>query len=125
MHRLFCLGLAVFLAGCASSGSVSPYPRVESSEVVIYEAEADIDAEYDVLGQVQPRRQSSYGVMTEDQILADARVKAARLGANALLVVDQDETLTDAKIMQATRNGGAVYRTLYVALRVLPAPSAQ
>ena len=124
MLRLICLGLVVALAGCASSAPDSPYARVESSEVRIYENEADIDGEYEVLGQVQPRRQSSYGVMTEDQILADARAKAARLGANAIVVVNQDETLTDAKIQQAARNGGAVYRTLYVAIRVLPAIGA-
>ena len=92
----------------------------------VYENEDDIGAEYEVLGQVQPRRQSSYGVTSEDQIFADARVMAARLGANGILVVDQDETLTDARIRKAARDGGAVYRTIYVAIRVFsPTADAQ
>ena len=116
--RSLLLGLTVLVAGCATSAA---YPRVPVDEVVVFEREADIQAEFEVISEITPRRRLSYETLTDKDLLADARKQAARLGANALLVLDRDEALSPERAQYMARTDRGYESSVYIALRLLPA----
>ncbi len=111
------------LTGCIST-SVTPlsgrnYPALQPEDVVIYLHEQDIQAEYDKIAIIYAR--GDYAMTDEARMFKAVRKKAARLGANGVILQDVREPSTGAKVADHFLGVGADRRGELLAIYVRPA----
>ena len=115
LSRISLAALMLAVAGCASSG-----PRLDPNRVVVYSSVDEIGRDYDVVAPIRPttRRYSRPSEATVD----DARVQAAAMGANGVLIVTEDDAVADARIRQAMSSNESYSRITMLAITVAPQP---
>ncbi len=126
MARLLLLSpLVLLMAACAGSGTTtdtaSGYPPLESSQVTVYNSEKDVPGEFEVVSFLQPPQQTGYSASSSQT--EEMRRQAARLGANGLLLIDENSEVADARISAALSQRGSYNRTQYVAIFVGETPA--
>lgn len=117
------LSVLVF-TGCVST-SVTPlsgqsYPSLQPDDVVIYLSEQDIPAEYDKIALIYAR--GDHAMTDEARMFKAVRKKAARLGANGVLLQEVREPSTGAKVANHLLGVGADRKGEMLAIYVRPAP---
>lgn len=116
------LVLALVVTGCIST-SVTPlsgkqYPPVHEDEVTIYLRAEDVPREYEKVAIIYAK--GDYATTDEAQMFKAVRKKAAKLGANGVLLEEVTEPSTGAKVAQAFLGTGANRRGELVAIYVRP-----
>ena len=111
---------ALALSGCIST-SVTPlsgktYPPVHEDEVAIYLTEEDIPGEYEKVAIIYAK--GDYATTDEALMFKTVRKKAAKLGANGVLLQEVTEPSTGAKVAQHFLGTGANRRGELVAIYV-------
>ena len=112
--------VAIALAGCITT-SVTPlsgktYPPLHADEVTIYLREADIPSEYEKVAIIYAK--GDYATTDEAQMLKAVRKKAAKLGANGVLLEEVTEPSTGAKVANHFLGTGANRKGELVAIYV-------
>lgn len=120
------LSLFLVLSGCITT-SVTPltgrtYPPVHPDDVVIYVRETDVPAEYEPVALIYAR--GDYASTDEAMMFKSVRKKAAKLGANGVLLQDVDEPSTGAKVAHHFFGLGADRKGELLAIYVRPAEPA-
>lgn len=115
--------LALVISGCIST-SVTPlsgktYPPVSEADVVIYLDEADIPGPYEKVAVIYAR--GDYAMTDESLMFKTVRKKAAKLGANGVLLREITEPSTGAKVAQVLLDTDASRKSELIAIYVLPA----
>lgn len=110
----------LFLTGCIST-SVTPltgrtYPPLHPDEVVIYVHERDIPAEYEKIALIYAR--GDHAMTDEAQMFKTVRKKAAKLGANGVILQQVSEPSTGAKVADHFLGVGADRRGELLAIYV-------
>lgn len=111
------------MTGCIST-SVTPltgrsYPSLQPDDVVIYLHESDIPADYDKIALIYAR--GDYTMTDEARMFKAVRKKAAKLGANGVILQDVREPSTGAKVADHFLGVGADRRGELLAIYVRPA----
>lgn len=113
---------ALLLTGCVSTSVTSlnnkPYPPLQPSQVVLYLDEADIPGEYEKVAILYSR--ADHNLTNENKMLKNARKKAAKIGANGLLLKRLKEPNTGDRVAQVLLGTQADRRGEMVAIYVLP-----
>ncbi len=102
--RSFLPLLAVLvLAGCVQTQATllsnQKYPPIEPDDVVIYMSEDDIPGDYEKVAIIHAQGETDF--TNESQMLKAMRKRAAKVGANGVLLPAIDEPSTGAKIAGA------------------------
>lgn len=113
----------LFVTGCIST-SVTPltgrdYSPLHPDEVVIYLHEQDVPADYDKVALIYAR--GDHAMTDEAQMFKSVRKKAAKLGANGIILNDVREPSTGAKVADHFLGVGAERRGELLAIYVKPA----
>lgn len=119
---LFVVTVSVALTGCIST-SVAPltgktYPAVHADEVTIYLRDDDIPGAYEKIAIIYAR--GDYALTDEAQMFKSVRKKAAKLGANGVLLQEVSEPGTGAKVANHLLGTGADRKGELVAIYVKP-----
>lgn len=114
------------LAGCVSTNvtslSSSQYPPVHPEEVTIYLDEEDIPGEYEKMALINAR--GDYSTTDERAMFKAVRKRAAKLGANGVLVRRVKEPGTGEKVAHHFLGIGADRQGEMILIRVHRAESA-
>lgn len=121
------LVLALAVSGCITT-SVTPlsgktYPPVHADAVTIYLREADVPGEYEKVAIIYAK--GDYATTDEAQMFKAVRKKAAKLGANGVLLEEVTEPSTGAKVANHFLGTGANRKGELVAIYVRPAEPQQ
>lgn len=113
---------ALLLFGCITT-SVTPlsgrsYPPVNESEVVIYLQEDDIPRSFEKIAVIYAR--GDYSLTDEAHMIKKVRRKAAKLGANGVLLHEIKEPSTGAKVAKAILHTEANRKGEMIAIYVTP-----
>lgn len=112
--------LMVSLCGCISTSVVplnnKKYAPVHPDEVTVYLEEADIPGEFDKVAVLHSR--GDYAWTDEARLFKNARKKAAKIGANGLLVRKLKEPNTGDKVAQVLVGTEAKRRSEMIAIYV-------
>ena len=111
---------AILLSGCITT-SVTPlsgktYPPIHEDAVTIYLSEEDIPGDYEKVAIIYAK--GDYASTDEAMMFKSVRKKAAKLGANGVLLQGVTEPSTGAKVAQAFLGTGANRRGELVAIFV-------
>ena len=92
------------LAGCMQTqatmmDSSLDLPRVHPDDVRLYRSEASIECEFDEVALIHAQGSTSF--TNEKQMIKAARKRAARVGANGLILTEIDEPGAGAKVAGA------------------------
>ncbi len=99
-HTITVLAAAVLLTGCISTSvtklSTRSYTPLTPEDVTIYLYEEDIPGDYEKVALITAR--GDYAMTDEAKMFKKVRQKAAKLGANGVLVETVREPSTEAKV---------------------------
>lgn len=111
----------ILITGCVSTQytklSTRSYDSVHPDDVVIYLTEGDIKGDYQKIGLIHMQGESSW--TNENQMIAAARKKAAKMGANGIILGNVQEPSSGAKVAAAFLGVPTKRRGEVVAVRVL------
>lgn len=122
MKILFCfLSLCLISTiGCVTTQyttlSKQTYEPVPSEDVVVYLTEKDIKGDYEKIGLIHMQGESSW--TNENQMITAARKKAAKMGANGIILGNVQEPSSGAKVAAAVLGVPTTRRGEVVAVRV-------
>jgi hypothetical protein len=90
--------------GCVSAqvlrlGSPQSYPPIAATEVQIFMTEADVKAPFEKIALIKLKGDSKY--TNETQMVEKAKIEAAKLGANGIVLGQTDEPSAGAKVAGA------------------------
>jgi len=96
--------------------SSKQYPPIHPSQVQIYLSEDDIEAPYEKIAIINAQGEGSW--TNESQMYKAARKRAAKVGANGVLITELKEPSNGAKIAGAIFGTGTTRRGEMIAIRV-------
>ncbi|MBK5257791.1 MAG: sel1 repeat family protein [Vicinamibacteria bacterium] len=105
LHRVLFSAVLACSIGCVSaqsfrSGSGTIYPPTNPDSVLVFYGEAEVKRPYEIVGEISTAGSSLYG-KGEGALIKKARVKAAEMGANAILVRPFEEPNNTKKVVAA------------------------
>ncbi|HEX6373194.1 MAG TPA: hypothetical protein VF006_29995 [Longimicrobium sp.] len=114
--------LALLLGGCTTTGAVlldgaGPYPELDPYEVRVFLHEDDVPGEYERIALVTARSDASWA--DETDLIRAMRKRAARLGANGLIVGEVRDPTTLERVAEVLTEYEAQRRGRAVAIRLL------
>jgi len=119
LFRFVLLSL-ISTTGCVSTQyttlSKQAYEPVRPENVVVYLAENDIKGNYEKIGLIHMQGESSW--TNENQMINAARKKAAKMGANGIILGNVQEPSSGAKVAAAVLGVPTKRRGEVVAIRV-------
>jgi hypothetical protein len=111
----------VALAGCISTNAVrlgepTQYPAVKPEEVKVFLQEADVKADFDKIAIINAEGNYTWA---DDEKMVDAmKKKAAKLGANAIIIGEFKDPSTIEKIADAVVGVGGTKTGKVLAIRL-------
>jgi hypothetical protein len=118
---LFAVFSAALLGACTSTGAVlldgGPGPERHPDQVRVYLDEADVPGDYEEIALVTSRSDASW--TDETDLIRAMRRRAARLGADAIIVGDIREPNTVERVAEVLTDYEAPRRGRSVAIRLL------
>lgn len=126
MKRLtYLLFSSLLLAACVSTNvtslSTGTYPPLQPEQVVIYLQEEDVPGPYEKIALIHAR--GDYATTDERAMFKQVRKRAARLGANGVLLQRVKEPGTGEKVAHHILGIGADRRGEMIAIWVEPTPN--
>jgi len=102
--KSFCILLAFsLLLGCASTGVVKlsnqKYPSVKPEQVQVFMAEQDVQRPYEKIAIITA--EGDYAYQNQTSLIQAIQKKAAKLGANGLILGSYKEATTGEKVSNA------------------------
>jgi hypothetical protein len=122
----FVLALAVVSAGCVAVnstqlGSLTQRPATQFEEVIVYRTASQVHGRYDEIALLNAS--GSTGFTNEDGMMAAMRKRAAKLGANGVILDAISEPSAGAKVAAAIFGVSAERKGKALAIYVYPADS--
>jgi hypothetical protein len=113
--------LALVLGACTSTGAVllggtEPYPEIDPYEVRVFLSEDEVPVEYERIALVTAR--SDAGWTDEADLIRAMRKRAARLGANGLIVGELRDPSTLERVAEVLTEYEAQRRARGIAIRL-------
>lgn len=119
----FVMGAAVWLllAGCINTNSVqlgtpTQYPPVKPEEVQVFLKEADVQGDFDKVAIVNA--EGNYTYANDERMINAMKKKAAKLGANAIILGEFKDPSTVEKIADAIIGVGGEKKARVLAIRL-------
>lgn len=128
MHRfpLSLLLCPLLLAACVTTSAVpldgTDRPPLDPDAVVVYLDEADVPGAYEKVALIYA--EGDYALTDEAKLFRKVRKRAARLGANGVLVQEVKEPGTSAKVAHVVLGVQAERRAEMIAIYVTPGARA-
>lgn len=122
------LAAALVFAGCATAPASDERAPVRPADVAFYTSEDDVPGEFVVIERIVPPAdvaRTGSGYDDTDAVERYVRRRAARLGANAVLLVSTSEAGSRAQARTAVRNGYTLTEGHWVAIYVTPESSGR
>ena len=121
-RALFLALFALILGGCTSTNSVllggtGTYPELAPHDVRVFLREADVPGEYERIALVTAK--SDAGWTDEADLIRAMRKRAARLGANGIIVGEVRDPTTLERVAEVLTDYEAQRRGRAVAIRLL------
>lgn len=121
-RALFLAAFALVLGACTSTravllGDSGPYPAVHEHDVRIFLNEDDVDGEFERIALVTARSDASWA--DEGDLIRALRKRAARLGADALILGEVRDPTTLERVAEVLTDYEAQRRARGVAIRLL------
>ncbi|HEV3052751.1 MAG TPA: hypothetical protein VGX50_20725 [Longimicrobium sp.] len=112
---------ALFLGACTSTGAVllggtDPYPETDPYEVRVFLSEDEVPGDYERIALVTAR--SDAGWSDEADLIRAMRKRAARLGANGLIVGEVRDPTTLERVAEVLTDYEAQRRARGIAIRL-------
>jgi hypothetical protein len=112
---------ALVLGACTSTGAVllggtAPYPETDPYEVRVFLSEDEVPGEYERIALVTAR--SDAGWSDEADLIRAMRKRAARLGANGLIVGEVRDPTTLERVAEVLTEYEAQRRARGIAIRL-------
>jgi hypothetical protein len=111
----------LFLTGCVATEATMlsnrTYPATMSEDVVIYLEEKDVPGDFEKIAIIHT--EGDYEMTSEKQMLEAARRRAAKVGANGILIQRLKDPSTGAKVAQAIFGTEANRKGEMIAIRVM------
>ena len=124
--RFSVLALAALLvAACTSTGAVlmgegGPYPEVHPLEVRIFLYEDEVPGDYERIALVTAKSDASWA--DEDDLIRAMRRRAAKLGANGLVLGEIRDPNTLERVAEVLTDYSPQRRGRAIAIRMLESP---
>lgn len=114
--------IALLLGGCTSTGAVllggaGTYPQIAPYEVRVFLHEDDVPGEYERIALVTARSEASWA--DETDLIRAMRKRAARLGANGIIVGEVRDPTTLERVAEVLTEYEPQRRGRAVAIRLL------
>ena len=108
--------IALGLSACAgTTRSEAQFPSIDPEDVAVFTSEADLPEGYVLVEAIRLGAAPRYG---QAQDPTDrARARAAVLGADILLILEESQEIADSRIRVAASQGGSYSRLSFFALR--------
>jgi hypothetical protein len=111
----------VALAGCISTNAVrlgepTQYPPVSPEEVQVFLEEADVKGDFDKVAIINA--EGNYSVATDEKMINAMKKKAAKYGANAIIIGEFKDPSTVEKIADAVVGVGGTKTGKVLAIRL-------
>jgi hypothetical protein len=111
----------VLMAGCISTNAVrlgepTQYPPVAPEEVQVFLKEADVKADFDKIAIINA--EGNYSYATDEKLVDAMKKKAAKLGANAIIIDEFKDPSTVEKIADAVVGVGGTKTGKVLAIRL-------
>ena len=111
----------VALAGCISTNAVrlgtpTQYPPVRPEEVQVFLEEEDVKGEFDKIAIVNA--EGNYSYANDERMIEAMKKKAAKLGANAIIIGEFKDPSTVEKIADAVVGVGGEKTAKVLAIRL-------
>ena len=112
---------ALFLGACTSTGAVllggaAPYPEIDPYQVRVFLSEDEAPGEYERIALVTARSDASWA--DEADLIRAMRRRAARLGANGLIVGEVRDPTTLERVAEVLTDYEAQRRGRAIAIRL-------
>ena len=121
--KIYSVGLLVLvaLAGCISTNAVrlgapTQYPPVRPEEVQVFLKEEDVKGEFDKIAIVNA--EGNYSYANDERMIEAMKKKAAKLGANAIILGEFKDPSTVEKIADAVVGVGGEKTAKVLAIRL-------
>lgn len=114
--------LAIFaLAGCVSTNAVqlgqpNRYPPVKPEDVQVFQKESDVTVDFDKVAIINA--EGDYTFVNDERMINAMKKKAAKLGANAIIIEEFKEPSTVEKIADAVVGVGGEKKGKVLAIRL-------
>jgi hypothetical protein len=109
------------LAGCVSTNAVQlgqphQYPPVNADEVQVFQKESDVKADFDKVAIIHA--EGDYTLVNDEKMINAMKKKAAKLGANAIIIEEFKDPSTVEKIADAVIGVGGEKKGKVLAIRL-------
>ncbi len=114
---------AVALSACVTThviqlGAPGRYPPVDPEQVQVFLKEEDVGAKFDRVAAIEA--EGDYQSVDAEKMIKAMKKKAAKLGANALILGEFRDPSTGAKVANAIFGVGGERKGRVIAIRLLP-----
>ncbi len=121
-HRLPLLLLAVSLSACVSTkaiqlGTPGRYPPVDPDQVQVFLKEEDVTVKFDKVATIEAT--GNYQFANNEKMVKALKKKAAKLGANGIILGEFKDPSTAGKVTNALIGVGGERKTDVIAIRLL------
>ena len=111
----------VALAGCISTNAVqlgqpNQYPPVKPEDVQVFQKESDVNGDFDKVAIINA--EGDYTFANDERMINAMKKKAAKLGANAIIIDEFKDPSTVEKIADAVIGVGGEKRGKVLAIRL-------
>ena len=118
--RLLLVIVVLAVLGCVSAqvvrlGSPQPYPSIAETDVQVFLTEADVRAPFEKLALIKLKGDSDY--TNETMMVQKAKIEAAKIGANGIILGQTNEPSAGAKVAGAIFGVSTQRRGDVVAIR--------
>ena|SRR5690554_2421606 len=115
------LAAALMLAGCISTSAIplgqpNQYPAVRPEDVQVFLREADVKVEFDKVAIIEA--EGNYTVASNERMINAMKKKAAKQGANAIILDEFKDPSTAEKIADAVLGVGGEKTGKILAIRL-------
>jgi hypothetical protein len=109
------------LAGCVSTNAVqlgqpNQYPPVNADEVQVFQKESDVKVDFDKVAIIHA--EGDYTLVNDEKMINAMKKKAAKLGANAIIIEEFKDPSTVEKIADAVIGVGGEKKGKVLAIRL-------
>lgn len=114
---------AVSLSACVTThaielGTPGRYPPVEPSQVQVFLKEEDVAVKFDKVAAIEA--EGDYQYANNEKMIKALKKKAAKLGANGIILGEFKDPSTAGKVTNALIGVGGERKARVVAIRLLP-----